>query len=255
MNGQLPVIQYLDLRSTFTSHHWNLQSDSRKTYLFKCFVVDIGTNVVSGTGHIIIDSWFPSILFGKRVYKGAKRLANFTCFNRGRLGPFISGRRAKVDIWNSFKLKLSSVFAVMSGNSLSWDNRNTGWFDWLIFSGTPWVFNSNTHCLDLCSDDECWNGWSPQRIPGVYQQSVYQQSVYQQGVYQWVCIRRVCISGCVSVGVYPCRCPSGFMGMRCEHADLLAVVASHQRGQTVATLLVLCVMGCALTMLFCTLLQ
>ncbi|CAL8277170.1 unnamed protein product [Boreogadus saida] len=52
-----------------------------------------------------------------------------------------------------------------------------------------------------------------------------------------------------------CVCPSGFVGMRCEHADLLAVVATNQRGQTVATVLVLCVMGCALTMLFCTLLH
>ncbi|CAL8340499.1 unnamed protein product [Lota lota] len=52
-----------------------------------------------------------------------------------------------------------------------------------------------------------------------------------------------------------CVCHAGFVGMRCEHADLLAVVATNHRGQTVATVLVLCVMGCALTMLFCTLLH
>ncbi|CAB1426235.1 unnamed protein product [Pleuronectes platessa] len=41
-----------------------------------------------------------------------------------------------------------------------------------------------------------------------------------------------------------CVCHQGFVGMRCEHADLLAVVATNQRQQTVATVLVLCVIGC-----------
>ncbi|XP_038871323.1 protransforming growth factor alpha [Salvelinus namaycush] len=37
-----------------------------------------------------------------------------------------------------------------------------------------------------------------------------------------------------------CVCHQGFVGMRCEHADLLAVVATNHRQQTVATVLVLC---------------
>ncbi|XP_071768788.1 protransforming growth factor alpha [Centroberyx gerrardi] len=52
-----------------------------------------------------------------------------------------------------------------------------------------------------------------------------------------------------------CVCHPGFVGMRCEHADLLAVVATNHRQQTVATVLVLCVVGCVLFMLFCTLLH
>ncbi|XP_024916033.1 protransforming growth factor alpha isoform X2 [Cynoglossus semilaevis] len=41
-----------------------------------------------------------------------------------------------------------------------------------------------------------------------------------------------------------CVCHPGFMGMRCEHADLLAVVATNHRPHNVATALVLCVIGC-----------
>ncbi|XP_042262327.1 protransforming growth factor alpha isoform X3 [Thunnus maccoyii] len=52
-----------------------------------------------------------------------------------------------------------------------------------------------------------------------------------------------------------CVCHQGFVGMRCEHADLLAVVATNHRQQTVATVLVLCVIGCVLIMVFCTLLH
>ncbi|XP_068567803.1 protransforming growth factor alpha isoform X2 [Cebidichthys violaceus] len=52
-----------------------------------------------------------------------------------------------------------------------------------------------------------------------------------------------------------CVCHPGFIGMRCEHADLLAVVATNHRQQTVATMLVLCVIGCVLIMVLCTLLQ
>uniref|UniRef100_A0A8B9LBN6 Transforming growth factor, alpha n=1 Tax=Astyanax mexicanus TaxID=7994 RepID=A0A8B9LBN6_ASTMX len=52
-----------------------------------------------------------------------------------------------------------------------------------------------------------------------------------------------------------CVCHPGFMGMRCEHADLLAVVATNHRQQTVATMLVLCVVGSVLLMLLCTLLN
>ncbi|KAJ7999849.1 hypothetical protein DPEC_G00198670 [Dallia pectoralis] len=52
-----------------------------------------------------------------------------------------------------------------------------------------------------------------------------------------------------------CVCHQGFVGMRCEHADLLAVVATNHRKQTVATMLVLCVIGCVLMTLLCTLLH
>ncbi|KAM7006495.1 protransforming growth factor alpha [Tautogolabrus adspersus] len=52
-----------------------------------------------------------------------------------------------------------------------------------------------------------------------------------------------------------CVCHPGFVGMRCEHADLLAVVATNHRQQTVATVLVLCVIGCVLVMVLCTLLH
>ncbi|MBN3294976.1 TGFA factor, partial [Amia calva] len=52
-----------------------------------------------------------------------------------------------------------------------------------------------------------------------------------------------------------CVCHPGFMGMRCEHADLLAVVATNQKQQTIATLLVLSVIGCVLLILLCTLIQ
>nr|XP_020453677.1 uncharacterized protein LOC109958999 [Monopterus albus] len=50
-----------------------------------------------------------------------------------------------------------------------------------------------------------------------------------------------------------CVCHPGFVGMRCEHADLLAVVATNHRQQTVATMLVLCVSGSVLIMVLCTL--
>ncbi|XP_071350067.1 protransforming growth factor alpha isoform X2 [Trachinotus anak] len=52
-----------------------------------------------------------------------------------------------------------------------------------------------------------------------------------------------------------CVCHPGFIGMRCEHADLLAVVATNHKQQTVATVLVLCVIGCVLIMVLCTLLH
>ncbi|XP_028825926.1 protransforming growth factor alpha isoform X2 [Denticeps clupeoides] len=46
-----------------------------------------------------------------------------------------------------------------------------------------------------------------------------------------------------------CVCHPGFVGMRCEHADLLAVVATNHVQHTAATLLVLCVVGSMLLML------
>ncbi|XP_007551561.2 PREDICTED: protransforming growth factor alpha [Poecilia mexicana] len=52
-----------------------------------------------------------------------------------------------------------------------------------------------------------------------------------------------------------CVCHPGFVGMRCEHADLLAVVATNHRKQAVATVLVLCVIGCVLIMVLCSFLH
>ncbi|XP_042563821.1 protransforming growth factor alpha [Clupea harengus] len=52
-----------------------------------------------------------------------------------------------------------------------------------------------------------------------------------------------------------CICHQGFVGMRCEHADLLAVVATNHGQHTVATMLVLCVVGSVLLMLLFTLLN
>ncbi|XP_062401011.1 protransforming growth factor alpha [Sardina pilchardus] len=52
-----------------------------------------------------------------------------------------------------------------------------------------------------------------------------------------------------------CICHPGFVGMRCEHADLLAVVATNHGQHTVATMLVLCVVGCVMLMLLFTLLN
>ncbi|XP_037535713.1 protransforming growth factor alpha [Nematolebias whitei] len=52
-----------------------------------------------------------------------------------------------------------------------------------------------------------------------------------------------------------CVCHPGFVGLRCEHADLLAVVATNHRQQAVATALVLCVIGCVLIMVLCSFLH
>ncbi|KAJ8263128.1 hypothetical protein COCON_G00155850 [Conger conger] len=52
-----------------------------------------------------------------------------------------------------------------------------------------------------------------------------------------------------------CMCHPGFVGIRCEHADLLAVVATNQNQQITTTLLVMCIIGCFLLILICTLLQ
>ncbi|XP_028922445.1 protransforming growth factor alpha [Ornithorhynchus anatinus] len=40
-----------------------------------------------------------------------------------------------------------------------------------------------------------------------------------------------------------CKCHLGFMGERCEHADLLAVVAATQKKQTITALLVVSVLA------------
>ncbi|KAK3557369.1 hypothetical protein QTP70_026539 [Hemibagrus guttatus] len=52
-----------------------------------------------------------------------------------------------------------------------------------------------------------------------------------------------------------CVCHPGFIGVRCEHADLLAVVATNQRQQTMSTILMLCILGSVLLVLLCTIIK
>lgn len=54
---------------------------------------------------------------------------------------------------------------------------------------------------------------------------------------------------------YGYRCHPGFIGIRCEHADLLAVVATNQRQQTLATILMLAILGILLLVLLCTVIK
>ncbi|XP_020789907.2 protransforming growth factor alpha isoform X2 [Boleophthalmus pectinirostris] len=52
-----------------------------------------------------------------------------------------------------------------------------------------------------------------------------------------------------------CVCHQGFVGIRCEHADLLAVVATKNSQNTYATVLVFCVISCILLAVLVTLLH
>ncbi|KAM7028566.1 protransforming growth factor alpha-like [Acridotheres tristis] len=52
-----------------------------------------------------------------------------------------------------------------------------------------------------------------------------------------------------------CVCHSGYVGTRCEHADLLAVVAANQKKQTITALLVVAVVASALLVTVCVLLH
>ncbi|XP_048474550.1 protransforming growth factor alpha [Rhincodon typus] len=52
-----------------------------------------------------------------------------------------------------------------------------------------------------------------------------------------------------------CVCHTGYMGSRCEHADLLAVVATQQKQQALTTLLVVSVIVCVLLMVTCVFLH
>ncbi|XP_067857103.1 protransforming growth factor alpha-like [Heptranchias perlo] len=52
-----------------------------------------------------------------------------------------------------------------------------------------------------------------------------------------------------------CICHPGFIGIRCEHADLLAVVAIKQKQQAIATLLVVSVIISVLLIAACVLLH
>nr|XP_056716073.1 protransforming growth factor alpha [Euleptes europaea] len=52
-----------------------------------------------------------------------------------------------------------------------------------------------------------------------------------------------------------CLCHSGFMGTRCEHADLLAVVAANQKKQTITALVVVSVVASAVLIMVCVLIH
>lgn len=52
-----------------------------------------------------------------------------------------------------------------------------------------------------------------------------------------------------------CVCHQGFVGVRCEHADLLAVVATKHSQNTFATVLVFCVISCVLIAVLVTVLH
>ncbi|KAM4883562.1 protransforming growth factor alpha isoform 1-T1 [Sylvia borin] len=52
-----------------------------------------------------------------------------------------------------------------------------------------------------------------------------------------------------------CVCHSGYVGTRCEHADLLAVVAANQKKQTITALLVVAVVASALLVTVCVLIH
>ncbi|NWR65426.1 TGFA factor, partial [Bucorvus abyssinicus] len=50
-----------------------------------------------------------------------------------------------------------------------------------------------------------------------------------------------------------CVCHSGYVGTRCEHADLLAVVAANQKKQTITALVVVSVVASVLLIGVCVL--
>uniref|UniRef100_A0A663ELF3 Transforming growth factor alpha n=1 Tax=Aquila chrysaetos chrysaetos TaxID=223781 RepID=A0A663ELF3_AQUCH len=52
-----------------------------------------------------------------------------------------------------------------------------------------------------------------------------------------------------------CRCHSGYVGTRCEHADLLAVVAANQKKQTITALVVVSVVASVLLIGVCVLIH
>ncbi|XP_048369383.1 protransforming growth factor alpha [Sphaerodactylus townsendi] len=52
-----------------------------------------------------------------------------------------------------------------------------------------------------------------------------------------------------------CLCHSGFMGTRCEHADLLAVVAANQKQQTITALVVVSIVASAVLIMICVLIH
>ncbi|XP_075457442.1 protransforming growth factor alpha [Ascaphus truei] len=52
-----------------------------------------------------------------------------------------------------------------------------------------------------------------------------------------------------------CICHPGFVGTRCEHADLLAVVAANQKKQTITALVVVSLIASAILVVACVLIH
>ncbi|KAG8518773.1 Protransforming growth factor alpha [Galemys pyrenaicus] len=52
-----------------------------------------------------------------------------------------------------------------------------------------------------------------------------------------------------------CVCHSGYVGARCEHADLLAVVAASQKKQAITALVVVSIVALAVLIIACVLIQ
>uniref|UniRef100_H3BEW0 Transforming growth factor alpha n=1 Tax=Latimeria chalumnae TaxID=7897 RepID=H3BEW0_LATCH len=52
-----------------------------------------------------------------------------------------------------------------------------------------------------------------------------------------------------------CVCYSGFVGVRCEHPDLLAVISNNQNGPTITTLVVVLVVTSVFLILLCVLIH
>ncbi|XP_068131029.1 protransforming growth factor alpha [Hyperolius riggenbachi] len=59
----------------------------------------------------------------------------------------------------------------------------------------------------------------------------------------------------VQEAVPACQCLPGYVGSRCEHADLLAVVAANQKKQTITALVVVSVLATALLIVVCVLMH
>lgn len=59
---------------------------------------------------------------------------------------------------------------------------------------------------------------------------------------------------CADVPVFP-SCHSGYVGARCEHADLLAVVAASQKKQAITALVVVSIVALAVLIITCVLIQ
>lgn len=56
------------------------------------------------------------------------------------------------------------------------------------------------------------------------------------------------------VSLFP-SCHSGYVGARCEHADLLAVVAASQKKQAITALVVVSIVALAVLIIVCVLIQ
>ncbi|KAG5211643.1 hypothetical protein JEQ12_014072 [Ovis aries] len=59
---------------------------------------------------------------------------------------------------------------------------------------------------------------------------------------------------CADVPVFP-SCHSGYVGARCEHADLLAVVAASQKKQAITALVVVSIVALAVLIITCVLIH